>query len=144
LFSFIYSLFIVALCFCLFADLLFGAGTSDPYCRLKCSFVCILCSWDPFSYSCYLSAIDDLRFVCFLQNKQRFKTRVVDKTLSPRWDEAFKLYVSVQVQVLNAKDNFILLVFFCKLLLSSRFVSSKPVKTPPRFFSAPIYTLAKR
>jgi len=36
-------------------------GTSDPYCRLKCSF-----------------------------NKQRFKTKVIDKTLTPKWDESFK------------------------------------------------------
>jgi len=39
------------------------SGTSDPYCRLKCSF-----------------------------NKQRFKTKVVEKTLSPKWDESFKFF----------------------------------------------------
>lgn len=38
-------------------------GTSDPYCRLKCNF-----------------------------NKQRFKTKVIDKTLTPKWDETFKFY----------------------------------------------------
>jgi len=38
-------------------------GTSDPYCRLKCSF-----------------------------NKQRFKTKVIDRTLTPKWDEAFKFF----------------------------------------------------
>jgi len=38
-------------------------GTSDPYCRLKCSF-----------------------------NKQRFKTKVIDKTLTPKWDESFKFF----------------------------------------------------
>jgi len=38
-------------------------GTSDPYCRLKCNF-----------------------------NKQRFKTRVIDKTLTPKWEETFKFF----------------------------------------------------
>lgn len=38
-------------------------GTSDPYCRLKCSF-----------------------------NKQRFKTKVIDKSLTPKWDESFKFF----------------------------------------------------
>jgi len=38
-------------------------GTSDPYCRLKCNF-----------------------------NKQRFKTKVIDKTLSPKWEETFKFF----------------------------------------------------
>jgi len=38
-------------------------GTSDPYCRLKCNF-----------------------------NKQRFKTKVIDKTLTPKWDEIFKFF----------------------------------------------------
>lgn len=38
-------------------------GTSDPYCRLKCSF-----------------------------NKQRFKTKVIDKTLTPKWDENFRFF----------------------------------------------------
>jgi len=38
-------------------------GTSDPYCRLKCNF-----------------------------NKQRFKTKVIDKTLTPKWDEVFKFF----------------------------------------------------
>jgi len=38
-------------------------GTSDPYCRLKSSY-----------------------------NKQRFKTKVIDKTLAPKWDETFKFY----------------------------------------------------
>jgi len=40
-------------------------GTSDPYCRLKCNF-----------------------------NKQRFKTKVIDKTLSPKWGELFKFFAS--------------------------------------------------
>jgi len=38
-------------------------GTSDPYCRLKCNF-----------------------------NKQRFKTKVIDKTLTPKWEETFKFF----------------------------------------------------
>jgi tRNA A-37 threonylcarbamoyl transferase component Bud32 len=42
-------------------------GTSDPYCRLKCNF-----------------------------NKQRFKTRVIDKTLTPKWDESFKFFAPSQ------------------------------------------------
>jgi len=40
-------------------------GKSDPYCRLKCSF-----------------------------NKQRFKTKVIEKTLTPKWDESFKFFTS--------------------------------------------------
>lgn len=60
-------------------------GTSDPYCRLKCSFVCL------FSASISFSCILVLMFI--LQNKQRFKTKVVDKSLAPKWDEHFKLYV---------------------------------------------------
>jgi len=42
-------------------------GTSDPYCRLKCNF-----------------------------NKQRFKTKVVDKTLTPKWEETFKFFAPAQ------------------------------------------------
>jgi len=38
-------------------------GTSDPYCRIKCNF-----------------------------NKQRFKTKVIDKTLTPKWEETFKFF----------------------------------------------------
>jgi tRNA A-37 threonylcarbamoyl transferase component Bud32 len=41
------------------------SGTSDPYCRLKCSF-----------------------------NKQQFKTKVIDKTLNPKWDEIFRFFTS--------------------------------------------------
>jgi len=44
-------------------------GTSDPYCRLKCNF-----------------------------NKQRFKTKVIDKTLSPKWDETFKFFAPPQAE----------------------------------------------
>jgi tRNA A-37 threonylcarbamoyl transferase component Bud32 len=42
-------------------------GTSDPYCRLKCNF-----------------------------NKQRFKTKVIDKTLTPKWEETFKFFAPAQ------------------------------------------------
>lgn len=44
-------------------------GTSDPYCRLKCNF-----------------------------NKQRFKTKVIDKTLTPKWDEMFKFFAPSQAE----------------------------------------------
>lgn len=42
-------------------------GTSDPYCRLKCNF-----------------------------NKQRFKTKVIDRTLNPKWEETFKFFAPAQ------------------------------------------------
>jgi len=45
------------------------SGTSDPYCRLKCNF-----------------------------NKQRFKTKVIDKTLNPRWDETFKFFAPYPIE----------------------------------------------